>query len=143
LEDLLTLLFTGGGLIAGLGSALCAALLPLAVLGGLAIYLVRRERKTRVERETARSWASTRGVVLASTIQVRRIGKSRSEIAVVVYRYEVNGKEYQRSVIRAGDRQGRIRLRGDAREATARYPVGSIVTVDYDPANPSEAALET
>jgi hypothetical protein len=36
----------------------------------------------------------------------------------------------------------RITSSGDAYKTIDRYPVGAIVTVYYNPANPAEAALE-
>jgi hypothetical protein len=60
----------------------------------------------------------------------------------VVYQYQVEGAPYTGSRIRAGDQFFAIRLAGDARTTVARYPVGTPVTVFYDPANPAESALE-
>jgi hypothetical protein len=116
--------------------------LPLLIIGGLVVFLLRRGAQSNAARQTAQAWPSTSGTVLMSTIQVRRTGRSRSEIPVVVYQYQVGGQMYQGQVIRAGDQFGTIRVMGQAQATVARYPVGAAVTVYYDPANPANAALE-
>jgi hypothetical protein len=59
-----------------------------------------------------------------------------------MYSYEVNGQEFQGQTIKAGDQYMSIRFTGDAMKTMSRYPVGSKVTVYYNPANPAESALE-
>lgn len=77
-----------------------------------------------------------------SNVRVRRTGNSRSEIPVVVYQYQVDGKDYQGQTIRAGEQFLSIRVMGSAQDTTARYPIGAQVMVYYNPANPAESALE-
>jgi Protein of unknown function (DUF3592) len=115
---------------------------PLAVLAGLGVHLGRRARRAAALRSVAEAWAQTAGTVLSTTIQIRRVGQSRSEIPVVIYGYQVDGRPYQSYRVRAGDETGRIRVIGDASSTLDRYPVGSNVTVYYDPADPANAALE-
>lgn len=126
----------------GLMGGLCAAILPIIILVGLGIFLYRRSKMRDVAKQAAQSWSSTMGTVIASTIQVRRTGKSRSEIPVVVYQYQVNGKPYTGQVIKAGEQFFNVRLMGDAQKTIARYPVGAQVMVHYNPENPQESALE-
>jgi hypothetical protein len=115
---------------------------PLAVLAGLGVHLGRRSRRAAAVRAAAAAWAQTDGTVLSTTIQIRRVGQSRSEIPVVIYAYQVDGRPYQSYRVRAGDETGRIRVIGDASSTLDRYPVGSNVTVYYDPHDPANAALE-
>jgi hypothetical protein len=115
---------------------------PLAVLAGLGVHLGRRARRTAAVREAAAAWAQTAGTVLSTTIRVRRVGQSRSEIPVVIYSYSVDGHPYQSHRVRAGDETGQIKVIGDASSMLDRYPVGSNVTVYYDPDDPANAALE-
>lgn len=103
--------------------------LPIAILAGLAVYLLRRGQKSGAARQAAQSWASTTGTVLMSTVQVQRVSRRRSEIPVVVYQYQVGGRTYQGNVIRAGDQFLTIRIMGQAQATAARYPAGSTVTV--------------
>ncbi len=133
---------TGGSLLIALFSIAITTLLPLAILGGLAVVLLRRNRRAGVARQIAATWPSTAGVVLASTTQVRRIGRSRTVIPVVVYQYQVNGQTYQSHLIRAGDQYGSIRVSGEAEAIAARYPTGAAVMVHYNPASPGQAVLE-
>jgi hypothetical protein len=142
MDDPLFWLTTGGGLAVGLLGALCATVVPLVVIGALVVVLVRRGKQSSAARQEAQTWPSTTGTVLMSTIQVRRTGRSRSEIPVVVYQYQANGQMYQGNTIRAGDQFGTIRVMGQAQATVARYPAGSTVTVYYNPANPAQAALE-
>ena len=58
---------------------------PLAVLAGLGVHLGRRARRAAEVRAAAAAWAQTAGTVLSTTIQIRRVGQSRSEIPVVIY----------------------------------------------------------
>jgi hypothetical protein len=139
MDDTLQWLIGGGTAIIGLVAAACIAILPLIILAIFGIFLFRRSQQSNAARQAAQSWASTSGTVFTSTIQVRRTGRSRSEIPVVMYQYEVNGQPYQGNVIRAGSQFGQIRVMGDAQRTIARYPVGSQVVVYY---NPAEAALE-
>lgn len=126
----------------GMAGAACAAILPILILAGLGFFIYRRSQQSAAYRQTAQGWPSTTGMVLASNIQIRRTSRSRSEIPVVVYQYQVNGQAYQNQIIRAGDHIGTIRVAGQARATVARYPIGSTVTVYYNPANPAESALE-
>ena len=115
---------------------------PLAVLAGLGVHLGRRARRAAAVRRAAAAWAQTAGTVLSTTIRVRRVGQSRSEIPVVIYSYQVDGRPYQSHRVRAGDETGQIKVIGDVSSMLDRYPVGSNVTVYYDPDDPANAALE-
>lgn len=119
-----------------------AIVAPLAVLAGLGVHLGRRARRALLIRTAAEAWAQTAGTVLSTAIQIRRVGQNRSEIPVVIYAYQVDGRPYQSYRVRAGDETGRIRVIRDASSTLDRYPVGSNVTVYYDPADPANAALE-
>lgn len=130
-----------GGLLSILG-AVCLAVVPIAVLVLLGIFIYRRSKMRDVAKQFAQDWSSTMGVVITSTIQVKRSYKSRSEIPVVVYQYQVDGKPYTGQVIKAGEQYFSVRLYGDAQKTIARYPVGAQVMVYYNPANPAESALE-
>ena len=60
---------------------------------------------------------------------------------MVEYAYVVNGHEYRSRQIQL-DGDGDSGSREEAQQVAARYPEGSDVEVHYDPANPSNAALE-
>lgn len=79
----------------GLLGGICAVVLPVAILLGLGIFLHRRSERSNAARREAQAWPSAPGMVLASTLQVLRTGRSRSEIPVIVYQYEVRGELFQ------------------------------------------------
>ena len=124
------------------GGGLCAIGLPLLILGGLGVFLYRQRQKGSAAELAAQEWLSTTGTVLASKIQVRRTGRSRSEIPVVLYQYEVKGKMFQGNTIRAGKQYFNVRMAGQAQQTVARYAAGKKVTVYYDRNNPAQSALE-
>ena len=129
------------GLLAILGG-LCATVVPVIILIVLGIYLYRRSKMRDAAKQSAQDWSNTLGTVTMSTVQVRRSARSRSEIPVVVYQYQVNGQAYTGQTIKAGEQYFSVRLYGDAQKTIERYPVGAQVMVYYNPANPSESALE-
>ena len=97
----------------------------------------------RLSRQTA-NWPLVRGTVLSSgSEQVRSSdsGSTRKSYAPAVeYRYRANDVDYVSRQIKVG-----IVLSASgayAKKVAARYPQGSQVDVHYDPANPSNAALE-
>jgi hypothetical protein len=112
---------------------------PAAVLAGLSTRFGRRARR---HAEGVAGWAQTVGTVLSTTIQIRRLGQTRAEIPMVIYSYEVDGRPYQSHRVRAGDDTGRLPVVTSASTTLDRYPVGSNVTVYYDPHDPANAALE-
>lgn len=126
----------------GIGGAICATVLPIVVLAAVGYFIYRRSKMRDAAKQAAQDWSSTMGVVITSTVQVKRGYKSRSEIPVVVYQYQVDGKPYTGQVIKAGEQFFSIRIYGDAQKTIARYPVGAQVMVHYNPANPQESALE-
>jgi len=129
------------GLI-GVFGGICATVLPIIILVGLGIFLYRRSQQGSAAKQAAQSWSSTMGTVLMSTIQIKRTGRSRSEVPVVVYQYQVNGQVHQGQTIKAGEQFFNVRVMGQAQATIARYPVGAQVMVYYNPTNPAESALE-
>lgn len=128
--------------VIGIGGAICATVLPIVILVAVGYFIYRRSKMRDTAKQAAQDWSSTMGVVITSMVQVKRSYKNRSEIPVVVYQYQVNGKPYTGQVIKAGEQYFSVRLYGDAQKTIARYPVGAQVMVHYNPANPQESALE-
>ena len=127
------------GLVIKLTAGLCT-LVPLAV-AGFWFYTRAKQRDAAVQ--TARTaWQTTTGRVLVAQVEHHGRTGHRSIRPVIVYAYDVNGQRYQSHQIRAGDKFLRVNSGPDAHAKVARYPVGAIVTVHYNPANPNEAALE-
>ena len=140
--DNLNWIMTGFGIFTGIIGAACTVILPILILGGLGVFLYRRNQQSTAARQSAQSWLSTTGMVLMSTVQTRRSGRSITTFPVVVYQYEVNGKTFQGKTIKVGEQYLNVRILGQAQATADRYPVGATVTVYYDPANPAESALE-
>ena len=92
----------------------------------------------------ANAWPVVPGRVTISRVEQRAAtgdgSTRRSHAAVVEFRYQVGGLGFSSRQIALGlEMSG---SRGAADKIVARYPVGAEVEVHYDPANPSQAALE-
>ena len=87
-------------------------------------------------------WSMAAGRVVRSTTQARRqgIGDGATTVTVprVEYEFSVGGRTWRGERISIGEDTG-----GANTEATlARYPVGTVVSVYYDPATPANCVLE-
>jgi hypothetical protein len=140
--DNLSWIITGIGVFAGIAGAICTAVIPILVIGGIGYFFYKRNQKSTAYRQIAQTWPSTTGTILVSTIQSKRIGQSHKTYPVVVYQYAVNGQGFQGQTIKAGEHLLNARLPGQPQATVARYPVGAIVPVYYNPANPAESTLE-
>ena len=93
----------------------------------------------------SRSWPTTDGYVNSATIQKHYPSTSDhtrtpTYTPKVYYEYTVDGKKYTaHRVSFSGATGGKY---GDAEEVVNRYPVGSKITVYYDPDNRAESVLE-
>jgi len=110
--------------------------LPVIVMIGAMIANV------AIKMRRAKSWRQTEGQITRSQLAVRRppagneIGTAVN-VPDVAYAFSVFGQNYRGSRVSLGDISGRF-----AEEAVRRYPVGSRVTVFYDPKNPTDCVLE-
>ena len=92
-----------------------------------------------------RKWESTEGTVIESYKTTRRDNFQTFEDAEITYEYEVGGKTYRSSVIKAsGDMSGDTNKKGpsDVDKLIAKYRAGNSVTVHYNPSIPKMACLE-
>jgi hypothetical protein len=100
------------------------------------------------EKRAAMRWPTVNGTVITSRAESRRElvpGGHNQTAAVwsplVEYTYQVAGRDYHGTRIAFGPLvSGGREL---AESAIAPYPVGAVVSVHYDPANPSQATLQT
>src|SRR3954451_10770247 len=117
-------------------------LAPLGLLLGAAVYKSLQVR-------AAREWPQVTGKVVASHAEVRetRIIDSNREsgyrteqrnFANIVYEYSVAGKTLRNNRVSIGEDLGNFQVS----ETIAKYPVGAIVMVYYNPLHPKEAVLE-
>lgn len=116
-------------------------LMVFAVIGAGMLYL---GWSTRREAEASRQWPATEGTVTATTVAEVTVtrGKTRVKMheAQVAYRYSVAGQSY--SAGRIGWAPSRFADPAQAQQFIAGYPVGSNVTVSYDPRRPFKAVLK-
>ena len=79
-----------------------------------------------------------------SSVQAQRSSSNGgySNYPVIVYQYEVHGKNYQSQRLKAGEQFFNVNVSWQAQETVNKYPIGKEVTVYYDPNNPAECALE-
>lgn len=97
----------------------------------------------------ASDWPSTPGKVVVSTSEVRdvkviddtrddREGVEQRNFANIVYEYTVSGQKLTNNRVEIGENRGNF----EVAETIARYPVGTVVTVFYNPRHPRDAVLE-
>lgn len=116
--------------------AIALIALPMVVM--LAAMVLNAVLKVR----RAKGWSHAPGRIIRSQMAVRRppagneIGTAVN-IPAVTYSFSVGGVTYQGSRVSLGEISGKY-----AEEALARYPVGTGVTVYYDPADPGDCVLE-
>ncbi len=117
-------------------------LAPLGLLLGAAVYKSLQVR-------AAKEWPSAAGKVVVSRAEVRetrvidsdREGGYRTEqrnFANITYEYAVAGQKLRNNRVSIGEDLGNFQVS----ETIAKYPVGAIVSVYYNPLHPKEAVLE-
>lgn len=110
--------------------------LPVLVMIGAMVANV------ALKMERAKDWLQVEGRVTRSKLMVRRppagndIGTAVN-VPDIAYTFMVGGLSYQGRRVSLGDISGKF-----AEDAVRRYRVGSVVTVHYDPADPTDCVLE-
>ena len=121
-----TLRVVGVGIFVGLG----------VILMVVSVILARVSHR-------AQHWPSAPATILRSDV-ARRVSRGadnrRDEFLEfdVEYEYEVGGRRYVGTTYRLSGRE----IFGDGTEEMRKYPVGAVVPVRYDPADPEGAVLE-
>lgn len=114
------------------------ALIALPMVVMVAAMIVNAVLKVR----RAKDWTQAQGRITLSRMAVRR-PPAGNEIGTVMnvpdvaYAFKVGGQDYRGTRVSLGDISGKY-----AQDALARYPVGQMVTVFYDPADPADCVLE-
>ena len=96
-----------------------------------------------------RDWPPTPGKVVVSTSQLREVkvldsereggtGSKQRNFANIIYEYTVSGQKLRNNRVSIGEDLGNFQVA----ETIANYPVGTVVTVYYNPRHPHEAVLE-
>jgi hypothetical protein len=118
------------------------------LLAPLALVLFAAAYKT-LQVRAIREWPSAPGKVVISNSEVREIrvlDDSREDnyrleqrnFANIVYQYSVAGKQLRNNRVSIGEDRGNF----EVAETIVKYPVGTSVTVFYNPLHPNEAVLE-
>lgn len=116
------------------------------LFAGIGAFLVYKGFQGRKKAEASQNWPSTAGQITDARVSHSTRTDSDGDTTTtytphVEYVYQVGGQEYRGKNITFGFTQG-YGSPGKAQEALARYPVGSQVSVYYDPSQPGESVLE-
>ena len=117
----------------------------LAPLGLLLFAAVYKSLQVRAAKE----WSSAEGKVVVSKAEMREtrvIDSDREDghrteqrnYANITYEYSVAGQKLRNNRVSIGEDRGNF----EVAETIAKYPVGAVVTVYYNPLHPKEAVLE-
>lgn len=120
-------------------------LLVAAVLAIGAFLMLRWARSNALALASA-SWQPALATVIYSDVASEnttdRKGRVRTRyVPVIAYEYEVDGTAHQAARMRFRDIS--VADQTAAAEIADRFPVGAGIEIRYDPANPSEATIET
>ncbi len=117
-------------------------ILFLVVLVWVAKRVQQKSQQANAVLQSSQSWPSTTGTVIKSRVEVRGGSNTTHVDPKIVYEYQVSGQQYQADQIRVDARHRVFQVSPDAYAVVDRYPVGTSVTVYYNPDNPAEAGLE-
>lgn len=122
--------------------ALCFSSICIA-FGGVMFFLARRGQKIS---QASLNWTPIQAQVLSAQVRelVSHSGSDdtierRTYTPEIVYSYEVNGQPFQGK--RFGFEMPASPSYNKILPIVERYPVGSVVTVYYDPAKPAQSVL--
>lgn len=95
-----------------------------------------------LQAQQSQNWPTTTGEVISSAVEVNSDSDGDTYRAAVIYTYIAADKNRQSSQVFIGD-DIYTSARRIVDQTVARYPVGSRVTVYYNPEDPDVAVLET
>ena len=104
------------------------------VFGGFGAY------KYNIGKESS-TWPSETCKITYSNIDSKHVDSKTEYKANVKYSFTIDGKEYKGDQVTSSDVY--FKTMSNARELLDKYPIGSEVSVYYDPADPDRAVLET
>jgi hypothetical protein len=106
----------------------------------LGFALLVRATRDRLKSNRARSWPTAQGTVLESRLREVRDSDGSTWEVYILYEYPVNGVSYRSDVWRL--QAGSSSFTETAKKTVASYPIGSVVTVHFNPEAPADAILE-
>lgn len=98
-------------------------------------------KPTRDQALASRSWPATEGTIIRSRLEQSSDDGKVWFSADIGYDYRVGGEAFTGHRVWFGD-DYRSSPGDEFRDAVDRYPLGSRVTVHYDPARPAQSVLE-
>lgn len=111
----------------------------LLLLGAVPLVLRANNRLSTYRRQ--KSWPKVPGTILESKVVEHRDDNGPSYTTKLVYRYSVNGREYESSQHTDGYKFPGSEA--DAQDVAHRFPVGSMANVSINPNHAAEAILDT
>ena len=123
----------------------CGGIFVLALLG-LGIFLVAQGTRSRRKAGESLSWPSITGTIAETEVRESRNTNDDGRVDVsyypqVTYTYEVAGQSHRSHRIAFGAITP-VRNVTQVQKALTQYPVGTPISVYYNPDKPSEAVLE-
>jgi hypothetical protein len=115
-----------------------AILCVFAVLAGLGMLLVGIFDLRKAHR--AKAWPVAEGRILESRLREKTDSDGTSYEVAILYEYSVNGVTHRSDVWRI--RPASSSFTKASSRTVARYPVGSAVSVYFNPEDPTDAMLE-
>jgi len=138
---LITVCIGGGIFLLAMLIIMATVLSMLGIFGGIGWFLNKKSKDAKALREAARNWVSITGKVITSRVEVSG-GEHTTVSPHIVFEYNVYGRAYTGSQIKAGDAHWASYTSRASYDTVDKYPVGSDVTVYYNPENPEQSALE-
>ncbi|MBN1313678.1 MAG: DUF3592 domain-containing protein [Anaerolineae bacterium] len=118
-------------------SGTIAAIIFIGVGVGMYIFMGDTVR----EAYESKSWPTVQGQVISSELrESRNSDNERMYSADVLYTYNVNGEQYENTMITMMD--GTTSMRNSVQKTVSKYRTGTTVTVYYKPDDPAYAILE-
>jgi len=121
-----------------MGSTVDVVLSGVAALSGLGLLV--KATRDRIKSNRALAWPTAEGKVLDSRLREVHDHDGTTWQAYVLYEYTVNGASYRSDVLQL--EAGSSSFTKGAQKTIARYPIGSVVPVYYNPEAPADAMLE-
>lgn len=122
--------------------AVLSIVLPsLGIFGGLGWMLKKKVDQAKLVLSAAQKWPTTTGEVIKSRVQVTG-GDHTTVNHHIEYEYRVDGVGYTNTQVKAGDQYYQAYTTQETYDLVDKYPVGAKVLVYYNPALPSQAAIE-
>lgn len=116
----------------------------ILLFAGVGVWMILKSNKDKKKVGESTNWPSTSGTITDSHITESVSTSDDNNITyyrpAISYKYEVIGTSYESNRLMFGAAQSGSR--GGAQTVVAKYPVGSAVTVYYNPVDPKEAVLE-